>query len=122
MAKLEITNAQYKSNPEAVTDLAGGHIQMMIADVVSTLPLAKEGKLRALAVSTAQPTPLAADLPTIAEAGDLEGFEMVGWFAMYTPAGTPADIVKKINDAVGTIMNDPEIKQQLFTAGVEAEH
>lgn len=122
MAKLDITNAQYKSNPEAATDLAGGHIQMMIADIVTTLPLASAGKLRALGVSTAQRTELAGDLPTIAEAGNLPGFEMVGWFALYASGGTPSDIVAKINKDVAVIMSDPEIKKQLFTAGVEAEH
>lgn len=122
MADLDIANAQYKSNPEAATDLAGGHIQMMIADIVTTLPLASAGKVRALAVSTAQRTELAAELPTIAEAGNLPDFEMVGWFALYAAGGTPDDIVAKINKDISVIMSDPDIKKQLFTAGVEAEY
>lgn len=92
-----ILNIPYKSNPLAVTDLLGGQIDMMITDMATGLPQVKAGKLKALGVSTRQRAPLAPDVPTIAEAG-VKGYEMTYWFAAYAPAGTPADVVAKLND------------------------
>ncbi|NGM86336.1 tripartite tricarboxylate transporter substrate binding protein [Parapusillimonas sp. SGNA-6] len=120
-ANLDMVNAPYKSNPEAVMDLIGGHVQMMIADVATTLPPAKAGQVKALAVASAAPTALAPDLPTIAESGDLPGFEMVGWFAAYAPAKTPADVVQRINSALVTVLADKAVGQRLHAAGIEAQ-
>ena len=92
-----ILNIPYKSNPPAVTDLLGGQIDMMITDMATGLPQVKAGKLKALGVSTRQRSPLAPEVPTIAEAG-VKGYEMTYWFAAYAPAGTPADVVAKLND------------------------
>jgi tripartite-type tricarboxylate transporter receptor subunit TctC len=92
-----ILNIPYKSNPSAVTDLLGGQIDMMITDMATGLPQIKAGKLKALGVSTRQRSPLAPDVPTIAEAG-VKGYEMTYWFAAYAPAGTPADVTAKLND------------------------
>jgi tripartite-type tricarboxylate transporter receptor subunit TctC len=92
-----ILNIPYKSNPPAVTDLLGGQIDMMITDMATGLPQVKAGKLKALGVSTRQRSPLAPDVPTLAEAG-VKGYEMTYWFAAYVPAATPADVVDKLND------------------------
>lgn len=92
-----ILNIPYKSNPPAVTDLLGGQIDMMITDMATGLPQVKAGKLKALGVSTRQRSPLAPDVPTLAEAG-VKGYEMTYWFAAYAPAGTPADVVAKLGD------------------------
>ncbi|WP_332775567.1 Bug family tripartite tricarboxylate transporter substrate binding protein [Polaromonas sp.] len=92
-----ILNIPYKSNPPAVTDLLGGQIDMMITDMATGLPQVKAGKLKALGVSTRQRSPLAPELPTIAEAG-VTGYEMTYWFAAYAPAGTPADVTAKLSD------------------------
>ncbi|MCY1169272.1 MULTISPECIES: Bug family tripartite tricarboxylate transporter substrate binding protein [Polaromonas] len=92
-----ILNIPYKSNPPAVTDLLGGQIDMMITDMATGLPQVKAGKLKALGVSTRQRSPLAPEVPTIAEAG-VKGYEMTYWFAAYAPAGTPADVVAKLSD------------------------
>ncbi|OOG43858.1 tripartite tricarboxylate transporter substrate binding protein [Polaromonas sp. A23] len=92
-----ILNIPYKSNPNAVTDLLGGQIDMMITDMATGLPQVKAGKLKALGVSTRQRSPLAPDVPTIAEAG-VKGYEMTYWFAAYAPAGTPADVTAKLNE------------------------
>jgi tripartite-type tricarboxylate transporter receptor subunit TctC len=92
-----IVSIPYRSNPPAVTDLIGGQIDMMITDMATGLPQVKAGKVKALGVSTLKRTPLAPDLPTISEAG-VKGYEMSFWFAAYVPAGTPKDIVAKLND------------------------
>src|SRR5690606_15722485 len=79
------------------------------------------GQVKALAVASAAPTALAPDLPTIAESGDLPGFEMVGWFAAYAPAKTPADVVQRINSALVTVLADKAVGQRLHAAGIEAQ-
>lgn len=116
----KISNVDYKSNPQAVVDTVGGQIQMMIADAATTLPLAREGKLRALAVSTSKRTDIAPDLPTIAEGG-VKGYEMVAWFASYAPAGTPEAVIKTLNQAFVKTLNDPKIVKNLQVQGIEAE-
>ena len=92
-----ILNIPYKSNPPAVTDLLGGQIDMMITDMATGMPQVKAGKLKALGVSTRQRSPLAPDVPTLEEAG-VKGYEMTYWFAAYVPAGTPEDVVGRLND------------------------
>lgn len=116
----KISNVDYKSNPQAVVDTVGGQIQMMIADAATTLPLAREGKLRALAVSTSKRTDIAPDLPTLAESG-VKGYEMVAWFAAYAPAGTPEEAIKTLNQAFVKTLNDPAIVKNLQIQGIEAE-
>lgn len=120
MGNVQISNVEYKSNPQAVVDTVGGQVHMMIADVATTLPLAREGKLTALAVSTRERTEVAPDLPTLDESG-LKGYEMVGWFASYVPAGTPKPVVDKLNQEFNRILNDPATKQNFLTMGIVAE-
>ncbi len=116
----QISNVDYKSNPQAVVDTVGGQIQMMIADAATTLPLARDGKLRALAVSTSKRTDIAPDLPTLDETG-VKGYEMVAWFASYAPAGTPDEVIKVLNDAFVETLNDPKLVKNLQVMGIEAE-
>jgi tripartite-type tricarboxylate transporter receptor subunit TctC len=97
MTGTDIVSVPYKSNPPAVTDLIGGQIDVMITDMATGLPQVKAGKLKALAVSTVKRTPLAPDLPTVAEAG-VKGYEMSFWFAAYVPAGTPQAVVNRLNE------------------------
>ncbi|MDM0069453.1 tripartite tricarboxylate transporter substrate binding protein [Variovorax sp. J31P207] len=97
MAGIQLLHVPYKSNTLAVTDLLGGQIHMMITDTATGLPQVKAGKLRALGVSGAKRSPLAPDVPTIAEAG-VKGYEMGYWFAAYAPAKTPPAVVKRLNE------------------------
>ena len=97
LADIKLLHVPYKSNPLAVTDLLGGQIDMMITDTATGLPQVKAGKLRALGVSGAKRSPLAPDVPTIAEAG-VKGYEMGYWFAAYAPAKTPPAVVKRLNE------------------------
>ncbi|CAM4171193.1 ABC transporter substrate-binding protein [Bordetella tumbae] len=97
MAGIKLLHVPYKSNPLAVTDLLGGQIDMMITDTATGLPQVASGKLRALGFTGSERSPLAPDLPTIAEAG-VPGYEMGYWFAAYVPDGTPDDVVAKLHD------------------------
>ncbi|MDB5778551.1 MAG: hypothetical protein JWP79_3001 [Polaromonas sp.] len=97
MAGIKLLHVPYKSNTLAVTDLLGTQIDMMITDAATGLPQVKAGKLRALGVSSAQRSPLAPEVPTIAEAG-VKGYEMGYWFAAYAPAGTPPAVVSRLNE------------------------
>lgn len=97
LAGIKLLHVPYKSNPLAVTDLLGGQIDMMITDTATGLPQVKAGKLRALGVSGAKRSPLAPELPTIAEAG-VKGYEMGYWFAAYAPAKTPPAVVNRLNE------------------------
>ncbi len=97
MADIKLLHVPYKSNTLAVTDLMGGQIHMMITDTATGLPQVKGGKLRALGMSGAKRSPLAPDVPTIAEAG-VKGYEMGYWFAAYAPAKTPPAVVARLNE------------------------
>jgi tripartite-type tricarboxylate transporter receptor subunit TctC len=97
MAGVELLHVPYKSNPLVITDLLGGQIDMMMADMATGLPQVKAGKLRALGVTTPQASPLAPEVPTIADAG-VPGYQMGYWFGAYVPAGTPADVVSTLHD------------------------
>ena len=97
MADIKLLHVPYKSNTLAVTDLLGGQINMMITDTATGLPQVKAGKLRALGMSSASRSPLAPDVPTIAEAG-VKGYSMGYWFAAYAPANTPPAVVKRLNE------------------------
>lgn len=92
-----ILNIPYRSNPVAVTDLLGGQIDVMFTDMATGLPQVKAGKLKALGVTPRVRSPLAPEIPTIAEAG-VKGYEMTYWFAAYAPAGTPAPVVQRLNE------------------------
>lgn len=97
MADVQLLHVPYKSNPLAITDLLGGQIDMMMADMATGLPQVQSQKLRALGVTTVKPSALAPDVPTIAKAG-VPGYEMGYWFGAYVPARTPDAIVSKLHD------------------------
>lgn len=114
-----IVSIPYRSNPPAVTDLIGGQIDLMITDMATGLPQVKAGKLKALGVSSAQRTPLAPELPTIAEAG-VKGYEMTFWFAAYVPAGTPPAVVAQLNDVLGRANRSATVSQFYAQNGFQA--
>jgi tripartite-type tricarboxylate transporter receptor subunit TctC len=118
LAGIDMLHVPYKSNPQAVTDLLGGQISLVFADVSTTLPQAKAGKVKALAVSSAQRSPLAPDLPTMVEAG-VPGYELTAWFAAFVPAGTPEPVVDKLNAAFKAALADPKVTESLLNAGIE---
>jgi tripartite-type tricarboxylate transporter receptor subunit TctC len=117
MAKVEMTHVPYKGNVPAITDLLAGQTSMLFATMPTVLPHAKAGKLRALATigdSRAAATP---ELPTVGES--LKGFEVSNWIALFAPAGTPPEIVRRWNAEVIRIMQSPEIQARLPNEGAK---
>ena len=118
MAGTKITHVPYKGRAMAIPDLLGGHITMMFDNLPSALPVVKEGKLRALGVTSAKRSPSAPDIPTIAEQG-LPGYEAESWFAVFAPANTPKDVVEKLNVELNRIFELPDVRQKLATLGLD---
>jgi tripartite-type tricarboxylate transporter receptor subunit TctC len=118
MTGIDMTHIPYKGRATAIPDLLGGRVTMMFDNMPSSLPLVKEGKLRALGVTSAQRSAAAPEIPTIAEQG-LPGFDAVSWFAMFAPAGTPKPIVDKLQLEVKKIIQSPEVGKKLAEIGLE---
>ena len=118
MAGLQLVHVPYKSNPMAVTDLVGGHIDMMITDVVTGLPQVQAGKLRALGVSSPKRLPNVPELPTIAEAG-VKGYELTFWFAAYVPAKAQPAVVERLRELLINATRGPSAQSFFKTTGIE---
>jgi tripartite-type tricarboxylate transporter receptor subunit TctC len=118
MAGIDVVHVPYKGGAPALADLVAGQLTFMIENVPGTMPLVKSGKLRALAITSAQRSPLAPDLPTMAEAG-VPDYEMVGWNGVFVAKGTPADIVARLNSDLAKVLRLPDVKEQMATLGAE---
>ena len=118
MTGIDMTHIPYKGRATAIPDVLGGRVTMMFDNMPSSLPLVKDGKLRALGVTSAQRSPAAPEIPTIAEQG-LPGFDAVSWFAMFAPAGTPKAIVDKLQVEVKKILQSSEVGRKLAEIGLE---
>ena len=118
MTGIDMEHIPYKGRASAIPDLLGGRVTMMFDNMPSSLPLVKDGKLRALGVTSAKRSAAAPEIPTIAEQG-LPGFEAVSWFALFAPANTPAPIADKLQAEVSRILKSPEISQKLLAIGLE---
>ena len=114
-AGIAIVHVPYKGSGPALNDVIGGHIPIMFDGIPSAMPHIRAGRLRALGVTSLQRVPTAADIPTVAET--LPGFEANGWFALFAPAGTPAEIVNKLNAEVNRILDQPDVKQRYAGLG-----
>ncbi len=119
MSGVQMTHVPYKGSSPALTDLLGGQVQLMFDNLPSALPHIKAGKLRALAVTSAQRAPALPDVPTVAEAG-LPGFEASSWFGLLAPAGTPKEIIAKLNAEVAKWLATPEARDKLTAQGANA--
>jgi tripartite-type tricarboxylate transporter receptor subunit TctC len=115
LAGVDIQHVPYKGGAQAITDVMGGQVAMMIDVMPNVYPHIKSGKVRALAISTAARSPAAPDLPAIVEA--VPGFEVSAWDAVFAPAGTPKAIVDRLNAAVRKALDDPAIKETLLARG-----
>jgi tripartite-type tricarboxylate transporter receptor subunit TctC len=120
LAGIDIRPVPYKSNPQAITDLLGGQIDIIFADISTTLPQVKAGKATGLAVSTAKRTTLAPDLPTMDEAG-VKGYDLAAWFAAFVPAKTPKPVVDKLREALVAALGDKATQDKLLASGIEPE-
>lgn len=118
MAGVNLLHIPYKGAAAALTDVVGGHVQMIADPVVSSAPFIKSGELRPLAVTTAKRSPLLPDVPTMAEAG-LPGYEFSAWFMVLAPTGTPAAVIDKLNAEIASIQDTPDVRQRYATLGAE---
>jgi tripartite-type tricarboxylate transporter receptor subunit TctC len=118
MADVDIVHIPYRGGAQAVTDLVGGQVQMMIEVMPNAYPLARSGKVRGLAVTTARRFPTAPDIPTIDESG-LAGFEVSAWDGILAPAGTPAAVIERLNAAIRKALDDPDVRAALLARGAE---
>jgi tripartite-type tricarboxylate transporter receptor subunit TctC len=107
----------YKGRQFAIPDLIGGSIQVMFDNMPSALPMAKEGKIRALAQTTATRSPAAPDVPTVAES--VPGFEATTWFAMFAPANVPRPVIDKLHAEVVRVFKLPDVQERLKTLGLD---
>jgi tripartite-type tricarboxylate transporter receptor subunit TctC len=118
MAGVDMQHVPYKGSPPALQDVVGGQVTMTFDNITTAWPLAKSGKLRALAVTTAKRSSVAPDVPTLAESG-LPGFEVGSWQGVFAPAGTPPDIVKRLSVEIVKVLGLPEVREKLGGLGAE---
>jgi tripartite-type tricarboxylate transporter receptor subunit TctC len=117
MTGTSMTHVPYKGRQFFIPDLLGGSIQLVFDNMPSALPMAKEGKIRAIAQTTAKRSPAAPDVPTVAES--LPGFEATTWFAMFAPANTPKPVIDRLNAEVIRVFKLPEVVERLKTLGLD---
>lgn len=115
---LNMAHVPYRNTPQSITDIMAGHVQLGFAEAGASLPLIREGKLRALAVSSSTRLPLLPDVPTFAEAASAPDFETVSWHMLFAPAATPKPILDRLHAEMNKIMADPEMKQKASTIGL----
>ncbi len=118
MAGLYLVHIPYRGTALAIPDLVSGKLDLLLDSLPSGLPHVKEGRLRALGITTAKRSPLMPDLPAIAET--IPGFEAVTWFGLYGPKGMPNDVVTRLSTAVNQALQDAEVKDRLARLGIEA--
>jgi tripartite-type tricarboxylate transporter receptor subunit TctC len=118
MSGANVVRVNYKGATQALTDLVAGQTQFMFSVPGSAMPQVKSGRLRALAVTSAKPTPLAPGFPTVAET--LPGYESVSRLAIFAPAGTPAPIIARLNQEIVRVLQNADLKEKFLAAGIEA--
>lgn len=119
-AGIAFLKVPYRSNPPALTDVIGGRINLMFCDMSSAIGSVQSGSLRAIAVTTKQRSVLAPDLPTISETA-VENFDLASWTGLFAPAGTPSEIVERLNTEINAILALPEVKERFAPLGIEAQ-
>lgn len=117
MGGFTATAVAYRGVPQAMTDLMGGVLDFTIADMVNGLQQSRAGRVKALGVTSKTRSPLAPELPTLAEAG-LPDYDLNVWFGVAAPAGTPADVVVRVNTALGSVLRSSSVQQQFATNGL----
>jgi tripartite-type tricarboxylate transporter receptor subunit TctC len=119
MAGIDLLHVPYKGSSPALTDVITGQVSAMIVNMPPAVPFVKAGKLRALAVTTRNRSPLLPEVPTVAESG-LPGYETVAWFGILAPAATPKDIINRLSEEIARIARSPAMRERLTSLGAEA--
>jgi tripartite-type tricarboxylate transporter receptor subunit TctC len=112
-----MTHVPYKGSGPAISDVVAGQVQLMFDTLLTSTPFVKSGKLKMLGVTTAQRLPQYPDVPTVAEALNIKDFEASSWYALYAPAGTPPDIVKRLSAEVDAALKQPAVAKRLTDLG-----
>lgn len=120
-AGVSMTHVPYKGAAPAMNDVLGNQIPVTFDNIITTLPLIKSGKLKALAVSTINRSKVAPEIPTLNESG-LKGFDAAAWFGIFAPAGVPKTVTQKINAALAAVIQDPKVNEKLMQMGAEPVH
>lgn len=121
MTGIQMNKVPYKSGPAAMTDLIGGQVMMFSADFGVTVPQYKAGKIRGLAVTSKQRAAAVPDLPTVNEALGLKDYELTAYFAVFAPAGTPPDVIARLNKAVNEAAGSKEVQDKFAPLGFSVE-
>ena len=119
MAGIEMTHVPYKGSGLSMVDLMGGRVQVAITNTLTATPLVRSGKIKAIAVTSAQRTQAMPELPTIAESG-LPNYELRSWYGLVAPKKTPPAVIQTVNQTIGSIMMLPDVRERLATDGAEA--
>ena len=119
MAGVKMAHVPYKGSAPALTDVMGGQADLMFDTMLSSMPHVKAGKLKALAVTSGQRSPSAPDIPTVAESG-LPGYEAIAWNGLLAPAGTPPEVVNRLNAELKKVLENPEVRQRFEAQGFSA--
>jgi tripartite-type tricarboxylate transporter receptor subunit TctC len=118
LAGIQMTHVPYKGFAPALTDILGGQVQLMMNSIVALAPQVKAGKIRALAVSSRTRSSVLPDVPTMAEAG-VAGYEAGSWYGILVPAGTPRDVVQRLNAEVVRAVKQPDVRERLASEGAD---
>lgn len=118
MTRVNFARIPYKGNVPGLSALVGGQVQLMFANAASAAPYIESHRVKALAVTSAEPSALAPGLPTVAASG-LPGYEVVAILGMFAPAKTPASLIKRLNQEIVRVLNTADVKQKLFNTGIE---
>lgn len=118
MTGIDMVHVPYKGSAPAYADVMSGQVQLLSNNIISTMPLVKSGRLKAIAVTGAKRSVIAPDVPSVAEAG-LPGFDVTSWFGVVAPAKTPKDVIGKLNGEIARILKLPDVRERLLAQGAE---
>jgi tripartite-type tricarboxylate transporter receptor subunit TctC len=118
MAHVKLTQVPYRGTTQVLPDLMGGRLNIFFGNISNVLPLVREGKLRAFAVTSKKRSPQIPELPTMEELG-FPGYEATAWFGLMGPAGTPKPVIKKIHDETAKLLAMPDVRQKLESLGLQ---
>jgi len=117
-AGIELLHVAFRGAGPALIDVAGGHSKILFGTTTTTLPMIRSGKVRALGIGDAKRSPALPDVPTVAEAG-VPGYEAGNWIGILAPAGTPPDIIAKLNREISALQDQPQVQKQFANEGAD---